>query len=188
MAFPIILAAMLPSASAIGSAAGAIGAAAAANPLAAAALGTSLVSGGVSARGQYISGKIQEEQLERQAEQERIAAEGRELQRREELNRALAARQMALATSGLSGEGTPQSIALSAAEKIGMSEGLETLSSQLKQAQLKRAAKNARLTGKIQAASTLLDTGANALGLMSSPSPSPKAKPTGYLQLKPGGS
>ena len=78
------------------------------------------VAGGVSARGSYVSGKIQEQELERQAEQERIAAEGRELQRREELNRALAARQMALATSGLAGEGTPQSIALSAAEKIGI--------------------------------------------------------------------
>jgi hypothetical protein len=117
----------------------------------------------VSARGQYVAGKIQEQELERQAEQERIAAEGRELQRREELNRALAARQMALATSGLAGEGTPASIALSAAEKIGMGEGLESLSSQLKQAQLRRAGKMAASTGKIQAASTLLSGGAQAL-------------------------
>ena len=144
-------------------------------------------SGITSAAATRSAGKAQEDELQRQAEQERIAAEGRELQRREELNKALAARQMALATSGLAGEGTPQSIALSAAEKIGMGEGLETLSSQLKQAQLKRAGKNARITGNIQAASTLLDTGVKTVGLMSSPSPSPKAKPTGYLQLKPGG-
>jgi hypothetical protein len=83
-----------------------------------------------------------------------------------------------LSTSGLAGEGTPQSIALSAAEKIGMGEGMESLSDQLRQAQLKRAAKNARLTGNIQAASTLLDTGAKALGLMSDPAKSPKAKTT----------
>lgn len=163
-------------------------AAAAANPLAAAALGTTLVSGGFSAAASRSAGKAQEDELQRQAEQERIAAEGRELQRREELNRMLSARSLALSMSGLAGEGTPQSIALSAAEKIGMGEGMESLSDQLRQAQLKRAAKNARLTGNVQAASTLLDTGAKALGLMSDPSKSPKAKPTGYLQLKPGGS
>lgn len=117
------------------------------------------VSGGLVARGQYVAGKAQQYELERQAEQERIAAEGRELQRREELNRALAARQMAMATSGLAGEGTPASIALSAAEKIGMGEGLETLSSQLKQAQLRRAGAMAKQTGQIQAGSTLLSTG-----------------------------
>lgn len=119
-------------------------------------------SGAVSARGSYVSGKIQEQELERQAEQERIAAEGRELQRREELNRALAARQMALASSGLAGEGTPQSIALSAAEKIGMGEGLESLTTNLKTAQMRRAGKEAVRTGKLQAASTLLKTGTQA--------------------------
>jgi hypothetical protein len=122
-----------------------------------------VASTAVTARGQYVAGKAQEIELERQAEEERIAAEGRELQRREELNRALAARQMALATSGLAGEGTPASIALGAAEKIGMGEGLESLSSQLKQAQLRRAGKMAASTGKIQAASTLLSGGTQAL-------------------------
>ena len=132
------------------------------DPFTAAVLAVVAVSGGVSARGQYVSGKVQEQELERQAEQERIAAEGRELQRREELNRALAARQMALATSGLAGEGTPQSIALEAAKTIGMGEGLETLSSQLKQAQMRRASKEAARTGKLQAASTLLSTATQA--------------------------
>ena len=148
---------------------------------------TTAVSGITKAAAQRSAGKAQEDELQRQAEQERIAAEGRELQRREELNKVLAARQVALATSGLAGEGTPQSIALSAAEKISLGEGMETLSSQLKRAQLKRAGKNARITGNIQAASTLLDTGVKTFGFMSSPPSSPKAKPTGYLQLKPGG-
>ena len=127
------------------------------------------VSGVTSAAASRSQGKYQESELKRQAEQERIAAEGRELQRREELNKALAARQMALADSGIAGEGTPQSIALSAAEKIGMGEGLETLSSQLKQAQMRRAGKNARLTGNIQAASTLLNTGVKAAMLSETP-------------------
>lgn len=128
-----------------------------------------VASGITSAAAARSQGKYQESELKRQAEQERIAAEGRELQRREELNKALAARQMALADSGIAGEGTPQSIALSAAEKIGMGEGLETLSSQLKQAQMRRAGKNARLTGNIQAASTLLNTGVKAAMLSETP-------------------
>ena len=132
------------------------------DPFTAAVLALVAVSGGVSARGQYVAGKVQEQELERQAEQERIAAEGRELQRREELNRMLAARQMALATSGIAGEGTPASIALGAAEKIGMGEGLEALSSQLKQAQLRRAGREAARVGKLQAASTLLNTATQA--------------------------
>ena len=123
------------------------------------------ITGITKASAQRSAGKAQEDELQRQAEQERIAAEGRELQRREELNKALAARQMALATSGLAGEGTPQSIALSAAEKISWGEGMETLRSELKRAQLKRAGKNARITGNIQAASTLLDTGVKAASL-----------------------
>ena len=126
-------------------------------------------TGAFSAAATRSAGKAQENELQRQAEEERIAAEGRELQRREELNKALAARQMALANSGISGEGTPQSIALSAAKKIGMGEGLETLSSQLKQAQLKRAGKQARLTGNVQAASTLLNTGVKAAMLSQTP-------------------
>jgi hypothetical protein len=139
------------------------------DPFTAAVLAVVAVSGVTSAAASRSQGKYQESELKRQAEQERIAAEGRELQRREELNKALAARQMALADSGIAGEGTPQSIALSAAEKIGMGEGLETLSSQLKQAQMRRAGKNARLTGNIQAASTLLNTGVKAAMLSETP-------------------
>jgi len=138
------------------------------DPITMAILAVVATSGAVSARGSYVSGKIQEQELERQAEQERIAAEGRELQRREELNRALAARQMALASSGLAGEGTPQSIALSAAEKIGMGEGLESLTTNLKTAQMRRQAANARKTGKLQAASTLLSTATQGLMLANS--------------------
>ena len=132
------------------------------DPVTLAILAVVATSGAVSARGSYVSGKIQEQELERQAEQERIAAEGRELQRREELNRALAARQMALATGGIAGEGAPQSIALSTAEKIGMGEGLESLTTNLKTAQMRRAGKEAVRTGKLQAASTLLKTGTQA--------------------------
>jgi hypothetical protein len=86
-----------------------------------AAVGTAVAgTAALSARGQYVAGKTQELELKRQAEEERLAAQSRELQRREELNRALAANVVGQAMSGISGEGTPASIALASAKKAGL--------------------------------------------------------------------
>jgi uncharacterized protein HemX len=49
------------------------------------------VGTGTSVYGQIQSGKAQQESFERQAEEEKIAAESRELERKQELNRVLAA-------------------------------------------------------------------------------------------------
>lgn len=116
-------------------------------------------AGAVSARGQYVAGKTQEVELNRQAEEERLAAQSRELQRREELNRALAANVVGQSMSGISGEGTPASIALASAEKASLSEGTIGLSEKLKQAQLRRQGKSAKQAGYLAATSTLLKTG-----------------------------
>lgn len=116
-------------------------------------------AGAVSARGQYIAGKTQEVELKRQAEEERLAAQSRELQRREELNRALAANVVGQSMSGISGEGTPASIALASAEKASLSEATIGLSDKLKQAQLRRQASSAKQAGYLAATSTLLKTG-----------------------------
>ena len=110
----------------------------------------------VSARGQYVAGKTQEIELNRQAEEERLGAQSRELQRREELNRALAANVVGQSMSGISGEGTPASIALASAKKAGLSEATIGLSDKLKQAQLRRQASSARKTGYLASTSTLL--------------------------------
>lgn len=123
-------------------------------------------AGAVSARSQYIGGKTQEIELERQAEEERISAQSRELQRREELNRALAANVVGQAMSGISGEGTPASISLESAKKAGLSEATIGLSDKLKQAQLRRQGKSAKQTGYLQSASTLLKSGAQAAQLV----------------------
>lgn len=117
------------------------------------------VAGGVSARSSYIAGRVQEDELKRQAEQEKLAAQSRELQRRQELNRALAANMVSMGQSGIAGEGTPASIALSSAQQVGISEGAISLTEKLRQAQLRRQGANAAQTGKLQAASTLLQTG-----------------------------
>jgi hypothetical protein len=60
-------------------------------------------SAAISARSSYISGRVQEDELKRQAEQEKLAAQSRELQRRQELNRALAANMVGMGQSGLAG-------------------------------------------------------------------------------------
>ena len=129
-----------------------------------AAVGTGVVSG----RSQYVAGKTQEIELNRQAEEERIAAQSRELQRREELNRALAANVVGQSMSGISGEGTPASIALESAKKAGLSESTIGLSEKLKQAQLRRQGKSAKQAGYLQAASTLLKTAGQVASLSSS--------------------
>ena len=122
-----------------------------------AAAGTAIAgSTALSAYGQIEAGKAQQEALERQAEQEKIAAEGRELQRRQELNKVLASNIVGMSTSGMTGEGTPASIALESAKQIGTSEGMIGLSDRLRQAQLRRQGAMARGTAGIQAASTLL--------------------------------
>ena len=131
------------------------------------AIALTATAGAVSARGQYVAGKTQEIELKRQAEEERMAAQSRELQRREELNRALAANVVGQAMSGISGEGTPASIALASAERASLSEGTIGLSEKLKQAQLRRQAKSAKQTGYLAATSTLLKTGAQAASLAS---------------------
>ena len=133
-----------------------------------AAVGTAVAgTAALSARGQYVAGKNQELELKRQAEEERLAAQSRELQRREELNRALAANVVGQSMSGISGEGTPASIALASAERVSLSEGTIGLSEKLKQAQLRRQAKSAKQAGYLAAGSTLLKTGAQAAQLAS---------------------
>lgn len=124
-----------------------------------AATALAATSTAVSAYGAIEAGKAQQEELERQAEEEKIAAQGRELQRREQLNAQLAANNAALAASGIAAEGTPSSIALESAKAISASEGMIGLSERLKQGQLRRQGKMARSTANLNAASTLLEGG-----------------------------
>ena len=125
-----------------------------------------IASVGVSAYGQIEAGKAQQEALERQAEEEKIAAEGRELQRKQELNRVFAANAVSASMSGETGEGTPASIALESATQIGSSEAMINLSEKLKRAQLRRQGQMARSTDNIQATSTLLSGAAKTAQAM----------------------
>ena len=124
-----------------------------------------VVTGAVTATAQIRAGQAQEIELEKAAEEEKITAESRELARRQQLNKILASNVVGQAVSGIAGEGTPESLALASARQASISEGLEGLSSRLKQAQLRRRAATARTTGRLQAASTLLSTTTSALQL-----------------------
>ncbi len=129
------------------------------------AIALTATSAATSAYGQVQAGKAQEIQLKEQAKQEEFAAQSQELQRRQELNRALAANVAALSTAGISGEGTPASLALESAKQVGLSEMTIDLSEKLRRASLERQAKAAKQTAYIGAASTLLSGGAKAAQL-----------------------
>jgi len=110
----------------------------------------------VQVYGTLEAGKDQESMLKGQAEQERLAAESRELERQQKLNKALAANAVGMGMSGIKAEGTPASIALQRAQAVGLSEGTLKLSDRLAQAQLRRQASNARSASQLAAAGTLL--------------------------------
>ena len=122
--------------------------------------GVALFSAASTAVNQRNAAKSDEIQLEQQAEQEALAAEGRELGRRQQLNKVLAQNVVSQAASGISGEGTPESIALASAKQASLSEGVLDLSDRLRQSQLKRKGLNIRSAGDVAATSTLLKSGA----------------------------
>ena len=122
------------------------------------------VSTAVNVYGQIEAGKAQESALKQQAEQERLAAESRELERQQQLNAALAANAVGMGVSGIKAEGTPASIALESAKNVSLSEGMTKLSDRLQQAQLRRQGGAARSASQLAAAGTLLSGAAEAYG------------------------
>ena len=130
------------------------------------------VSTAVQVYGQVQTGKAQEDALKEQARQEKIAAEGRELERQQQLSKALAANAVGLSAGNMGIEGTPASIALESAKNVGMSEGMMKMSDRLAQAQLKRQGKSARATANLQAGSTLL-SGIGQAAALNVPAPKP---------------
>ena len=118
----------------------------------------------VSAYGGIQSGKAQEQALKEQAKQEELAAQSQELQRRQELNRALAANVAALSTAGISGEGTPASLALESAKQAGLSEMTIDLSERLRRSALERKARSG--AEDLGAAGSLLGGAVKALQLL----------------------
>ena len=121
-----------------------------------------VITAAISYGQQVEAAEDQEEAALKQADQEKVSAEGRELARRQKLNRALAANVVGQSTAGISGEGTPESVALESAKQVSISEGVTGLSDKLKQAQIKRNARNNASAATAQAASTFLSTSITA--------------------------
>jgi hypothetical protein len=144
---------VIAAATTIGGAVGLTGAAATAGG---AMIGLSAIGTATSAYGAIEAGKAQEAALKQRADQERIAAESRELERQQRLNAALAANVVGLGVSGIKAEGTPSSIALESAEQASLSEGMLKLSDRLQRSQLRRQASGARSAANMAAAGTLL--------------------------------
>ena len=115
-----------------------------------------------TANNQKQAGKQQQMNLERQAEQENLSAQGEEIKRRERLNQVLSANIKSLSASGISGEGSPQSLSLASAKVAASSEGAQSLSDRIRQDLLKREGKAAAQAGKTQATSTLLNSAVKA--------------------------
>ena len=132
-----------------------------------------VVGAATSIYGQVQAGKAQQNELNRQAEEEKIAAESRELERKQELNRVLAANAVSASMSGITGEGTPASISLESAKQIGASEGMINLSEKLKRAQLRRKGKAANRAGKMGAlgSAVSLALGSGIMGASGSNAP-----------------
>ena len=116
----------------------------------------------VTADAQKKAGQQQQFDIERQAETEKLSAEGEEIKRRERLNKVLSANVRSAAASGIKSEGSSQAVALDTAKNISSSEGAESLSQRIRQDMLKREGNAARQKGKTQATSTLLQGGMNA--------------------------
>lgn len=135
------------------------------------------VGTGVQVYGQLEAGKDQEAALKTQAEQERVAAESRELERQQKLNKALAANAVGMGMSGIKAEGTPASIALQSAKDIGLSEGTLKLSDRLAQAQLRRQASNVSSASQLAAAGTLLSGATKIYGAYNTPTPTTTTPP-----------
>jgi len=113
------------------------------------------VSTAVNVYGQQEGAKAEQESMKRRAEEEKIAAQARALERQQELGRVLAANNASMAADGQSGEGTPASIALTSAKNIGSSEQTLALSSRLRQAQMRRQGSLARTNANLSSLSTV---------------------------------
>ena len=113
------------------------------------------VSTAVNVYGQQEGAKAEQESMKRRAEEEKIAAQARALERQQELGRVLAANNASMAADGQSGEGTPASIALTSAKNIGSSEQTLALSSRLRQAQMRRQGSLARTNANLSSLSSV---------------------------------
>ena len=139
----------------------------AANPAVSIAVASTAVSAGVGIRQsqlQKAAGKSQQANLNRQAEQEKIAAIDREGQRRRRLNQILGTTITETGAKGIAFEGSPQAVATAEIEQAELAEAGAKVSDLSKISQLRRTGKAAKRAGKNLSEMTLLSTAAQTAG------------------------
>jgi len=110
-----------------------------------------------AAYGNYQQGKATQYEYQRQAEQEKLAARDREIERRNRLLRALSQRTVAAAAGGSSLEGSPAALINRDVREFNLESLSSEASSASTQAGLRAAGTNARRIGTIKAVGNLLD-------------------------------
>ena len=126
-------------------------------------------------------GKERQAELDRQAEFEKISAKDRSIERRRRLNTVLAGQIARTGASGIQFEGSPQAIAKGDVSQFQLEEAGAQFSDLERISQLRRAGTSARRRGKQAKRTSLLQTGARALGqagqIAASLPPKPKKTP-----------
>lgn len=135
-----------------------------AEPITTAALVITALAGAGAAYQQHEAGKYQEKLSKYQAKQAETEARERELVRKQKINKVLAAQIAGLGASGISAEGSPQLIASESVRQESL-EGLADVATRSgQQRMLLSQGQNARRLGNLQAATSLLKTGASVYG------------------------
>lgn len=119
----------------------------------------------VAAYGSYEAGKAQQYEYKRQAEQEKLSARDREIERRGRLLKALSQRTVAAASGGAALEGSPTALINRDFREYSLESQSSAATSASNQAGLRAAGSNARRLGTINAVGNLLDFGQTAAQL-----------------------
>ena len=120
-----------------------------------------VLAGAGSAYQQKKAGDFQSAALKKQAKDEEIEARERELVRKTKINKVLAAQIAGLGVSGISAEGTPQLIAQESIRAESLGSLAQESNRSGREQTLLNSASAARTLGGLNAATTILSTGAN---------------------------
>lgn len=125
-------------------------------------IGTTAVTGIMSAKAQADAGKAQKQQADMEAKREGDAARGREVERRRALLRAIATQSAEAGAGGISFEGAVQNLAQKDIEYASDDLLADEANTRSIQARLRAQGRNAVRAGRVGAVTTLLDTGVKA--------------------------
>lgn len=139
--------------------------AAAAVPYIVAAVGAagSIATGVRASKQQKAEGESRQNELNAQADQEKVAAIDREGQRRRRLNQLLGTTIAETGARGIAFEGSPQAIAAAEITQADLAESGAKVSDLSQISTLRRQGLSARRSGQNRAAGTLLKSGASAV-------------------------